>query len=339
MVICGETYFGVVSKDGLCFMCGIGKHGQLGLGEGLKEAAILTPIKYFQEKNDRIIQISCSCYHTGVIRHGGTIFTFGSKGQAIDKFYRGQLPLTCQGALLGDAAEDDLEDKDEDEGKEETKYEIKKIKKSTKQWEPVELLLAGDNPLNMGGITKKAKQISCGFAHSAVITEDGELYTWGFGWFAVLGHGDRKNKTAPTKIIHWEEEDWNGDILTTAPPLIESISCGLIHSMALTNEGIVYTWGMGGHCQLGHKIPTYYKRPRLVKTLKRVGKVNYISGGTYQSAAIMENGELYVWGSFLLGALGFGDVHRSQVVPKIVGNLLHRKNTKVACGNHFVIAI
>lgn len=43
----------------------------------------------------------------------------------------------------------------------------------------------------LGELENKAvKSVSCGFQHTACVTEDGEVYTWGHGKNGALGHGD-----------------------------------------------------------------------------------------------------------------------------------------------------
>jgi len=111
----------------------------------------------------------------------------------------------------------------------------------------------------------------------------------------------------------------------------------LIHTLLLTDDRHVLSWGMGGHCQTGHPEPKYYLLPRVIEKLADEGGVVQISAGTYQSTAILDTGEVYIWGSFLLGALGFGDVHRPQVKPKVLGSLLHRRNAQAQCGNHYIL--
>lgn len=44
----------------------------------------------------------------------------------------------------------------------------------------------------VGGLleSKKVVSVSCGFQHTACLTEDGEVYTWGLGKNGALGHGN-----------------------------------------------------------------------------------------------------------------------------------------------------
>ena len=42
----------------------------------------------------------------------------------------------------------------------------------------------------MSGLSdRKIVQVSAGSVHSAAVTEEGELYTWGRGTYGRLGHG------------------------------------------------------------------------------------------------------------------------------------------------------
>ena len=47
---------------------------------------------------------------------------------------------------------------------------------------------------------KTVISISAGYRHSAAITEDGALYTWGEGDFGRLGHGDSQSRFIPTQV-------------------------------------------------------------------------------------------------------------------------------------------
>lgn len=47
-----------------------------------------------------------------------------------------------------------------------------------------------DEPTLITGLAgKQVVQIACGSTHSAAVTSEGELYTWGRGNYGRLGHG------------------------------------------------------------------------------------------------------------------------------------------------------
>ena len=51
-----------------------------------------------------------------------------------------------------------------------------------------------DDPSLISGLAgKQVVQIACGSTHSAAITSEGELYTWGRGNYGRLGHGKNYN--------------------------------------------------------------------------------------------------------------------------------------------------
>ena len=47
---------------------------------------------------------------------------------------------------------------------------------------------------------KKVTQVSCGVQHTACLTEDGEVMTWGLGKFGALGHKDIESTNVPKKV-------------------------------------------------------------------------------------------------------------------------------------------
>ena len=47
---------------------------------------------------------------------------------------------------------------------------------------------------------KRVRDVSCGSSHSAAITSNGELYTWGLGEYGRLGHGDTTTQTRPKQV-------------------------------------------------------------------------------------------------------------------------------------------
>ena len=54
----------------------------------------------------------------------------------------------------------------------------------------------------------KIKQISAGFNHSAFITSDGQLYTWGKSLEMQLGHGNKRDRLVPTFVTEPVKITW-----------------------------------------------------------------------------------------------------------------------------------
>ncbi|KAG0450342.1 hypothetical protein HPP92_020990 [Vanilla planifolia] len=83
--------------------------------------------------------------------------------------------------------------------------------------------------------------IAAGGWHSTVITNKGEVYAWGRGEHGRLGFGDDKSsKMVPQKVQLLAGED------------IIQVSCGGTHSVALTRDGRMFSYGRGDHGRLGY---------------------------------------------------------------------------------------
>lgn len=48
------------------------------------------------------------------------------------------------------------------------------------------------------------KMVAAGAEHTAAVTEDGELYGWGWGRYGNLGLGDRNDRLTPEKVTSTE---------------------------------------------------------------------------------------------------------------------------------------
>jgi hypothetical protein len=95
---------------------------------------------------------------------------------------------------------------------------------------------------------------------------------------------------------------------------IRAVEAGAYHSVALTLDDGVLTWGNGLRGQLGHGSLDHEATPRLV-VAHRIGSAVYgwrrswivgISAGGFHSAALTMEGRLYVWGAGTFSQLGNG---------------------------------
>ncbi|GIY11344.1 regulator of chromosome condensation [Caerostris extrusa] len=120
--------------------------------------------------------------------------------------------------------------------------------------------------------SKEWKQISGGQHHTLALDSEGLVYSMGRKDYGRLGLGeDCEEKSSPTLITSLESEKCS------------SISCGNCVSFALTEEGSIYSWGMGTNHQLGHGNDEDCFVPSLVKGnfLKSWKALNVSGGGQH----------------------------------------------------------
>ncbi|KAK6938854.1 Regulator of chromosome condensation, RCC1 [Dillenia turbinata] len=118
------------------------------------------------------------------------------------------------------------------------------------------------------------------------------------------------------------------------PSDVTSVSAGHYHSLAVTAQGEVWAWGRNDELQLGRGCDdprdSWYK-PKRVEGLSQIRVyAAYASGVT--SAAVGEDGSLWVWGKSKRGQLGLGKGVIEAVVPSKVEAFNGENIVKVAFG-------
>ncbi|GBM50060.1 Regulator of chromosome condensation [Araneus ventricosus] len=113
------------------------------------------------------------------------------------------------------------------------------------------------------------KEIAGGQHHTLSLDSDGLVYSMGREDYGRLGLGENcGEKSSPTLIVSLENEKCS------------NISCGNDVSFAVTEEGSLYSWGMGTNSQLGHGNEDDCLVPRLVEgNFVNSWKALKVSGG------------------------------------------------------------
>jgi alpha-tubulin suppressor-like RCC1 family protein len=129
--------------------------------------------------------------------------------------------------------------------------------------------------------------ISCGFYHSLVLTNCGEVYAWGSNCYGQIGNGCNDSQLKPIKVKGFNNER------------VVMISCGRKHSMALTESSHVYSWG-GNDCgQLGIGNTVDSNKPKFVAVIdenKSNVFIEKISCGSEHSLLLSSDGNIYAFG-------------------------------------------
>jgi alpha-tubulin suppressor-like RCC1 family protein len=315
---CGFAHTVLLSEDGKIWTFGDNERCQLGLGDN-KDRHVPTEIQRGElglHKDVRIIGVSCGYDHTVLLSADGRIWTFGYNivGQlGHGDIERRIVPTEIQ------RREDGIPE------------DIRIIGVSCGGHHTVLLSEDGkhiwtfgtniDGQLGLGdrkyrnvpteiqrredGIPEDIRIIgvSCGRAHTVLLSDDGRIWTFGFNSFGQLGHGDKENRSVPTEIQRGEPglpEDVR----------IIGVSCGDDHTVLLSDDGRIWTFGCNSSGMLGHgdnenrfvPIEIQRRENELLEDVKIIG----VSCGRDHTVLLSDDGRIWTFGSNEFGQLGHG---------------------------------
>jgi len=153
----------------------------------------------------------------------------------------------------------------------------------------------------LGG--QRVVAVSAGGSHSFALTADGSVWSWGGGDYGRLGHGDEQDQLLPKKVE------------ALAGQRVVAVSAGLVHSLALTGDGFLWSWGKGEEGRLGHGDVQEQLLPKKVEAFVD-RRVIAVSAEAMHSLAVTDDGAVFTWGKGEAGCLGHGEDLSNQPLPK-----------------------
>lgn len=147
-------------------------------------------------------------------------------------------------------------------------------------------------------IMDNVRSVSLGDSHSAAIKNDGSLWLWGYNQYGQVGTGKSgsaaTNYLDPVKIMSG----------------VKSVSLGRYHSAAIKEDDSLWLWGSNSSGQLGVDLVSLYEEGEAPsktlssKPIKVMEDVKAVSLGAAHSAAIKNDGSLWIWGNNSYGQVG-----------------------------------
>ncbi|GEL48017.1 hypothetical protein CHO01_31330 [Cellulomonas hominis] len=138
-------------------------------------------------------------------------------------------------------------------------------------------------------------QVAAGEQHTVGLASDGTVWAWGDNSVGQLGDGTSTASAVPTAVVGLEGVR------------IVQVDAGYSHSIALADDGRVFTWGYGFYGQLGDGSGVTSDVPVQVPPSELDDQpVVLVDAGPYTSAAVGADGTAYAWGQGTSGQLGDG---------------------------------
>lgn len=175
-------------------------------------------------------------------------------------------------------------------------------------------------PVKFEGVEKfGVKYLAGGDGHSFMITDDNEAYSWGSNNYGQLGYQGGLVETTPKKV--------------EAIPKMTKVSCGMLHTLLLSNKGELYVCGDNRDAVLG----IHNQKPKVYIPLKIEFDIpiNEICATDF-SVAVTSEGDLYMWGNTPHGY----PTNNSRVItyPEIEENF-KRMVLNFGMGNGFIVVM
>ena len=162
-----------------------------------------------------------------------------------------------------------------------------------------------NKPININIKNQIIKQISCGSGHTLVLTSDRMAYGWGGNSYGQIGCGKELGKTSLITRLK-------------SLPIIKSIHCSFCKSFALTDNGMVYSWGYNDWCYLGHELKQNecIFEPKLIINLTQITSICSSNTNTY---FLTIKGDVYFCGLYY----DKNQIECYQMIPKLMTNKLN----------------
>lgn len=238
---CGRAHTVVISDKEGVFSLGNNSYGQCGIPAeyNSKENSILKVHKV-EGIDENIKEVVCGQDHTMLLTSDGKVYSFGwsADGQTGLGHYDNQFtPSLVKGDIenehiiqLSCAADCVLAVSDKGDVFGWGNSEYAQLNTAT---DKQQINIPKSLKLNVG----KVKQVASGGTMCAVLTENGNVYVWGYG---ILGQGPNVSSShVPTLLPHplFGISEFSDDVE------VQQITCGLSHYAAVTNQGHLYMWG------------------------------------------------------------------------------------------------
>ncbi|XP_063047735.1 probable E3 ubiquitin-protein ligase HERC4 isoform X1 [Engraulis encrasicolus] len=254
-VSCGEAHTLALNDKGQVFAWGLASDGQLGFVTA--EECVRVPRNVKSLSDVCITQVACGYRHSLALAKGGQVFSWGQNkygqlglGMVGASVPAPQLMASLQGIpfsqlAAGGAHSFALSTSGAVFGWGRNKFGQLGLNDTNDRYFPALLKTLR---------SQKVVYVCCGEDHTAALTKEGGVFTFGAGGYGQLGHNSTSHEINPRKVF-----ELMGNVVT-------QIACGRQHTLAfISTSGKINSFGLGGNGQLGTRSTCNRKSPALVK--------------------------------------------------------------------------
>ncbi|MCX5977325.1 MAG: fibronectin type III domain-containing protein [Coprothermobacterota bacterium] len=148
------------------------------------------------------------------------------------------------------------------------------------------------SPVQVTALGSNVTALAAGGDHTLALKSDGTVWAWGWNSNGQLGLGDKTNRSIPVQV-------------TSLGSNVTALTAGGWHTLAMKEDGTVWTWGWNNLGQLGLGDTTDRSTPTKITSLN--GNMTGLTAGGWQTFSVKGDGTVWAWGCNGNGRLGLGD--------------------------------
>jgi|GEM_PF-892132 len=161
-----------------------------------------------------------------------------------------------------------------------------------------------------------------GDSHTAAVTTNGRLFTWGSNSSGQIGNNSTTGTSTPFQVVNSNGTPW------------ASVSAGAYHTMAIDTAGNLWGWGGNGQGQLGLGDTNNRLTPTLISTTPTTTFTS-VSAGYLFTVALDSQGNLWTWGGGGEGQLCDGTTS-NRPIPALISSAVWNE---IAAGTYHTLAM
>lgn len=119
---------------------------------------------------------------------------------------------------------------------------------------------------------------------------------------------------------------------------LKQIVTGVDHTLHLTRDGFVYSFGEGDYSVAGQGGSRKTQTPMILKQLTDQ-RVTQVACGEYHSLVLTDKHDVYAWGRGYEGQLGISNHISIASTPQYVKSFFGNEVNYIACGAYYSLAI
>ena len=161
------------------------------------------------------------------------------------------------------------------------------------------------------------KAVTMGDGQALALKNDGTIWTWGMNDMGQLGDG---TTTLTQNPVHAAGK--TTPVMVTGLTSVKAVAAGNEFSMALKDDGTVWTWGRNWEGELGDGMPEYIEQYRTTPAqVPGLMNITAIAAGQWFALALRDDGTVWAWGDNRLFGMLCDGTTTSRTVPVQVKGL------------------